>query len=326
MRKFFGAMGFAAACLSPATVSARVAPMTPEQQVRMDRQVALENAMRARFSDATFNQVRDMHASIIVAEEQRGVPTLPRVLVKDEHGWHELARDGRRALPQRISHELDRLMLDGDLWREEPYVAGQPCRGPTRVFLLRQLHHGDRYGRQPCGAAGLAGGVAEVAATLRIPQRVAATTAPPEATDAPPGVSAAEYKASRQMHALLEHSVWSWERRSLAGFVDPYAENVLVELPGRTLRGRAEVIAWAKGLRDWSPGGGFPRMTLHRAEWPRPQQDYAFGRWEVRWGEGQGRPMRRTYSATWRNNGGLWQIVHMKVSADKPVTDQRIAW
>jgi hypothetical protein len=46
---------------------------------------------------------------------------------------------------------------------------------------------------------------------------------------------------------------------------------------------------------------------------------------EIRWQE-NGRPMRRTYSATWQNNGGLWEIVHERVSADKPVGDGRIIW
>lgn len=318
--------GLAAAWALPAAASARVAPLTPEQQLKLERQNALEHAMRARFNDMTFNTVRDMHASIIVGEERGGRPTLPRVLVKDEYGWHELLPSGRRTLPKRIGHELDRHLLNGDLWREDPYVADQRCTGVTRVFVLRQFNQGDRYGRQPCGERGLAGRVAEIAATLRAPPRPATTTAAPEPIDAPPGLPAAEYRASRQMYALLEHSVWSWERRSLAGFVDPYADNAIVELPERTLRGRAAIVEWARGLRDWSPSGSFPRLTLHRSEWPRPKGDHAFGRWEVRWGEETGRPMRRTYSATWQDKDGIWQIVHMKVSEDKPVTGERQVW
>jgi hypothetical protein len=47
---------------------------------------------------------------------------------------------------------------------------------------------------------------------------------------------------------------------------------------------------------------------------------------EIRWEE-NGRPMRRTYSATWKNDGGLWQIVHEKVSEDKPVVEgERHIW
>lgn len=315
---------------APVAGEARVAQPTPEQQVMIDRQNALENAVRELFSDATFNSVRSGYGSIIVADERRGAPTAPRVLVKDENGWNELVPGGKtRRLDARISRELDRYMLDGDLWRENPYVAGQPCPGPTRVFVLRHWNQGERYGRQPCASEGLAGRVAEIAATLRVPARPAVTTAAREPTDLPPGVPEAEYRAGRQMHALLEHSVWAWERRSLAGFVDPFADNVIVEMPGLTLRGRPALIAWARKQQRWMTDGTYApgtRMTLHRSEWPRPQKDHAIARWEVRWGEEQGRPMRRTYSATWRNDGGLWRIAHMKVSEDKPVTGQRQVW
>lgn len=313
----------------PAAAHSRVAPLTPEARVMMERQSALENAVRARFGDPAFNQLRDTYGSIVVAEERQGAPGVPRVLVKDEHGWNELTRSGRRRLSRQLSTELDRHMVDGDLWRETPYAAGQPCRRPMRVFILRHWNQGDRYGRQPCGSRGLAGRVAQIAATMRIPSGPVVTTAPPETVEAPPGLPEAEYKAGRQMHARLEHSVWAWERRSLAGFVDPFADNAIVELPDRTLRGKEQIIAWARGLQRWIPDGQYiagSRQVLHRSKWPRPQKDHALGRWEVRWGEESGRPMRRTYSATWRNNGGLWQIAHMKVSADKPVGDARIAW
>ena len=316
----------AVALLVPTATLARVAPLTREQQIKVERQNALENAMRRRFSDSVFNHVRDMYASIIVAEERRGVPLPPRVLVKDEYGWHELLPTGQRKLPKSVSHELSTLLLDGDLWREEPYFAGQPCRGSTLVFVLRHSGQGDRYGRQPCTTSGLAGRAAEVAATLRLPAKLAVTTAPPERMEGPPGLPEAEYRAGRHMYGRLSEMVWSWERRSFVGFVDPFADNAIVELPGRTLRGRQAVLEWARSLQDWSTGPGWNRMLLHRSEWPRPQNNHAVGRWEVRWGEDEGRPMRRTYSATWVNSRGLWQIAHMRVSEDKPVTNERQVW
>jgi hypothetical protein len=52
-----------------------------------------------------------------------------------------------------------------------------------------------------------------------------------------------------------------------------------------------------------------------------PAQESASVRYtthEVRWTQ-DGKPVRQTFSTAWRNNGGLWQIVHERVSVVKPV-------
>lgn len=326
MRKIIGIGALAAAiALAPAAVTARVAPLTPEGRLMIERQQALENAVRERFSDALFNRVRDMHGSIVVAEESARGLSKPRVLVKDETGWFELRSSGPRRLSKRVGKELDRLLVPEALWNEQAYVGDQPCPGGARVFIIRHAMR-DKFGRQPCAPTGLAGRAAEVAATLRVPP--GGDSALPMATrrPAPPGLPAAEYAVGEHIFDRLSAMTSSWERRSLAGFVEPFSEEVIVELPGRSMRGREAVVEWARSLQDWSAPARGNRARLHRAELPRLKDGIMMVRWEVRWGEEEGRPMRRTFSATWREERGLWQIAYLRVSEIKQVTDERQVW
>lgn len=325
MRKIvaFGATLAALALSSPA--QADIPPLTPEGKLVMEKKEALENAVRARFSDATFNHVRDLYGSIVVAEEVRGSPSPPRVLIKDETGWHELRGRGRRELPRRIAHELDRLMITEALWREDPYSHEAACLQP-RLFMLR--HAGkEQFGRQ-CGVSGLAGRAAEVAATFRIPPGPARTTASPP--DSRLSIGPQEDLASH-IGALANEMVWAWERRSLAGAVEPYAADVIVEFAdGRVLRGRTALVEWLRRQQDWSaPGravqGSARGFQYHRGVIKPAEKGIVTEMREMRWVE-NGRPLRRTYSANWRNNDGLWQIVYERVSADKAVTGERHVW
>ena len=324
MRTIILAALAAAACFAPSQAAARVAPLTEEQKLMLERRNALENAFRDRFSDGTFNIVRDLHGSIIVAEERQGRPSRPRALVKNEHGWFELRDSGHRKLPRRIAHELDRLMVNGRLWAETPYSQHVPCADP-QLFVLRYAGN-EQFGRQ-CAPSGLSGRVAEVASTFRIPTDEGSSTAPPDPDSIGPLEDLTGHVGNR-----AREMVYAWERRSLAGAVDPYAEDVIVEFAdGQVLRGRDALVEWMRPQQDWStPGLATPGVTKgiqwHRAVVKAPEADGSIIEMrEIRWVE-NGRPLRRTYSARWRNNDGVWQIVHERVSADKPVTDARIAW
>ena len=314
----------AASALVASQGSARVAPITPEQKLMMDRQQALENAFRDRFSDGLFNIFRDYHGSIIVAEERVGRPARPRALAKDEHGWFELHESGRRSLAPQIANELDRLMLSGRLWAEEPYVKDAPCAKP-QLFVLRYAGN-QKFGRQ-CTPAGLTGRLAEVASTFRIPAGTGTTTAPPD----PDSIGPVE-DITGQVGNRSREMIYAWERRSLAAAVDPYSDNVIVQFAdGRVLRGRQALIDWMRPQQDWSvPGlatqGVTKGLQWYRAQINAPEEDGSIIEMrEVRWVE-NGRPLRRTYSARWRNTGGVWRIVYERVSEDKPVTDERIRW
>ncbi len=309
-------------------LAATVAPLTPDQKIELDRRNALEDAMRARFSDGLFNQVRDMYARVIVARERGGRPGKPRVLFKDEGGWHELVERGRRPVARPVAHELDRLLVQGELWAERAYVKTAPCAAP-QVFLI-EYGDNEKYGRQ-CGAPGLMGRAARVAATLSVPAGKAVSTAPPpKAGDASYGLGEPEL-LSAHIGGRVRDMIYAWDRRTLAGAVDPYAEDVIVQFAdGRVLRGRAALGAWMRPQQDWAvPGlatqGRIKGVQFQRGTIKAPVNGVVTEMREIRWVE-NGLPLRRTYSASWRNNDGLWQIVHERVSADKPVTDERLVW
>ena len=302
-----------------------VVPLTPEGRIMMAKREWLENAARTRFGNEIVERARDWrqaYGAIIVADERKGAR--PRMLIKDEYGWYEVRPGGTQRVPLDIGHELNRLMHEEALWMERPYSPAPACRGTARLFILR--HAGkEQFGREPCGETTLSGRAASVALQLRVPSGRAESRGEPIADPAPPGVRQAQHDLSRHIFHRLSEMAASWERKILAGFVDPYAEEVIVERPEGVLRGRKTVVEWAKRQQDWSSPGMDSRLTLHQASMPPVQGDLLYEFHELRWEE-QGRPLRQTFSTLWRNNGGLWQIVHERVSEVKPVTGERHPW
>lgn len=294
-----------------------VAPLSPEDRIMLGKQQWLENAASVRLGHEIVERARDWrqaYGAILVAEERNGAK--PRLLLKDEYGWFELAPGRTQRLPLEVGHELNRLLLQESLWRERSYSAGAPCRGSARLFILR--HAGQQhFGREVCGAKGLAGRAAAVAATLRVPAGKVRTTAPPLAQALPSRVPQEQYDLNRHVFQRMADMAASWERKLLPGFVDLYSEDVIVERPEGVLRGRKAVVDWAKYQQDWaSPGIGRP-MTLQIVNMPPVQGDCFYSTHELRWDD-EGQPRRQTFSTLWRNNGGLWQIVHERASAVKP--------
>jgi hypothetical protein len=219
-------------------------------------------------------------------------------------------------------------MLDGDLWAEPAYVKNARCVGPD-VFLLR--YGGNQmFGRQ-CAPAGLSGHIAQVAEQLRVPLRKATTTAPAPGPNEGHASLGPMEDMTAQVSGRVREMIYSWDRRSLAGAVDPYADNAIVQFEnGRVLRGRQALVQWMRSQQDWSvPGlatqGRIKGVQFQRGTIKAPVGNIITEFREIRWQE-NGRPLRRTYSATWRNNDGLWEIVHERVSADKPVDSDRQIW
>lgn len=293
----------------------------------LDKRQWLETHARTAFSDhGLVEKLRDWRktwGSILVGRE--GSSAAPRLLVKDEHGWYEMRPGQTRRLPLKIGNELNRLLSDPDLWAEQPYNFAARCAGPPRLFIL--AHAGrDTFGRFVCGAEGLAARAARVAEALRIPPGEGRTTATdraerPNIPGAPPGYA----EASSQVSGQLFEMVAAWDRKTLAGFVEPYAEDAVVERPEGVLRGRKSVIEWARRLQDWdSPySQGERKLTMHQIVTKAQEPRNAFySTHELRWQEG-GKPVRQTYSTLWRNRDGHWRIAHERVSEVKPVTDRR---
>lgn len=320
-------MWFAAAllaALTPVAAQATVAPLTREQRIMMERRQEFESHARTSFGDhGLVEKLREWRKNwgyVIVGEERSKAP--PRVLAKDEYGWFEMQPGATRRLPRAVGLELNRLLTSAALWNEQPYNWGQPCIGTPRLFVV--AHAGkDLFGRLGCGREGLAASAARIAETLRAPTGARPPILPMRDTRHDGGVPYDSNAAD--ILERLQEKTYAWGRKTLAGFVDPYADNVLVEGPHGLIRGRKAVADWARNLQDWNApySEREARLVLHQATMvTQASQDVRYTTHELRWEE-EGKLLRQTYSTMWRNNGGLWQIAHERVSEVKPVTDGR---
>ena len=310
--------------------AATVVPPTPEQIIMMGKREALENRARAAFGDnGLIEKLREWRKNwgfILVGEE--GPRRVPRLLIKDEYGWYEMQAGKTQRLPVELGLELNRLLHDGDLWSEDAYNFHAKCEGRQRSFVI--MHAGqDKFGRLGCGPEGIAARVARTAEALRVLPGEARTTAPARQEPAdPPGASPSYFEASRQTSGQLFEMAAAWERKTLAGFVEPYAPDVVMEGPFGTYRGRKTVVDWARSLQDWNApyAESDRRVRVERIVSKNQEaRDVFYTTHELRWEEG-GKPVRQTFSTMWRNHDGHWLIAHEKMSEVKPVTDERVPW
>jgi hypothetical protein len=320
------AVFLALSLIFPAT--ATVAPPTPEQIIMMKKREALENRARAAFGDVgLIEKLRDWRKNwgfVLVGEE--GSPRAPRLLVKDEYGWFEMRPGQTKRLSADLSHELNRLLHSTDLRAEDAYNFKSGCKGTPRLFVI--MHAGqDTFGRLGCGPQRIATRVAQTAEALRVlPGEVRTTALPQEGRPIPPGASPAYWDTQRQVSGHLFEMAAAWERKTLAGFVEPYAPDVILEGPFGVYRGRKMVVEWARHLQDWnSPySEGDRRLRVERMVSQNQEANGVFyTTHELRWEEA-GKPVRQTFSTMWRNHGGLWLIAHEKMSEVKPVTPERV--
>lgn len=155
------------------------------------------------------------------------------------------------------------------------------------------------------------------------------STAIPQKRNAPPlGVSPAYYEASGQISGHLFEMAAAWERKTLGGFVEAYAPDIIIEGPFGRYDGRKMAVDWARSLQDWSApySEGDRRLRMERLVSKNQEaKDWFYTMHELRWEEA-GKPVRQTFSTTWRNHDGLWLIAYQKMSDVKPVTGERIPW
>jgi hypothetical protein len=171
--------------------------------------------------------------------------------------------------------------------------------------------------------------VADTADGLQVLPGEVQTTAPPQQKLwSPPGASPAYVDAASQVSGHLFEMAAAWERKTLAGFVEPYAPDVILEGPFGVYHGRKKVVDWARHLQDWTApySEGDRRLRVERIVSENQEaKDVFYTKHEWRWEEA-GKPVRQTFSTAWRNQGGLWLIAHQKISEVKPVTAGRISW
>jgi hypothetical protein len=308
-----------------------VVPPTPEQILMMQKREALEYRARQSFGDfGLIEKLRDWRLTwgwILIGEE--GSRKAPKLLIKDEHGWYEMRAGETRRLPVALGLEITRMLHDPDLWAEDAYNSAAKCEGRQRPFGI--MHAGqDKFGRLGCGPQGLAARVARTAELGRALPGVATTIARPrqEEPPPPPGTSPEYYRASGQTSAHLFGMVAAWERKTLAGFVEPFAPDVILEGPFGTYQGRKMAVDWARHLQDWNApyGEGDRKIRVERivSKYQEAKDSFITAH-EWRWEEA-GRPVRQTFSTLWRNHDGQWLIAHQRMSEVKPVTDERVPW
>lgn len=310
----------------PAAALADVAPLTPEGRVMMQKRQDFEAHARTAFRDpGLIEKLRDWRKHwgfVLVGKE--GSRGAPRVLVKDEYGWYEMRPGATKRLPTKVGHELNRLLTSAAVWNEQPYNWGERCQGTPRLFVI--MHAGkDQFGRLGCGPEGLAARAARIAETLNRPARTTATILPARIDREVPRVPRDERVHNADIFERLSEAYAAWERKTLAGFVELYAENAIVETPDGPIKGRKAVVEWARDLQDWTSPytERDSRRVLHQMTMPGQQSDSVrYTTHELRWMQ-EGKPVRQTFSTMWRNNAGLWQIAHQRMSAVKPVTDGR---
>jgi hypothetical protein len=311
--------------LLPAAAGASVAPLSREGRIIQDQRQGFETHARTSFGDnGLVEKLRDSRKTlgfIIVGKD--GSKGAPRVLAKDEDGWYELRPRQSRRIPLQVGRELDRLLTSAAIWTEQPYNWGAACRGTPRLFIAAYAGR-DQFGRLGCGPEGLAARAARLAETLQL--RTTKRSILPS-WQVPPvsGVSASQQANNADIFERLSQMTAAWERRNLAGFIDSYAEDVIVERHEGTLRGRKQLIEWAKRQQQWD--AGYSQAPSRRVLWQmtmpaQPSNSVLYETHEIRWEE-NGIPKRQTFSTMWRNRAGLWQIAYERVSDVKPVTDRR---
>lgn len=324
VRKGWTIGGLLGACLFAATAAATVVPPTPEQIAIMHKREALENHARNAFADiGLIEKLTDWRRHwgfVLVGKE--GSSAAPRLLIKDEFGWYEMRPGQTRRLPLALGHELNRLLNSSEAWAEDAYHSKARCSGTPRPFIIRHAGR-DLFGRLGCGPEGIAARAARIAETLRIPPGRPETTPLRAQRQPPPGASREYHEATSEITERLFDMAAAWERKTLAGFVEPYAEDVIVERPEGVLRGRKAVIQWAKFAQDWDSPYDGSRFVMHQAAMNVQDARVVFYEThEFRW-EQDGRPVRQTFSTMWRKTRGVWQIAHERVSEIKPVTERR---
>ena len=306
---------------------ADVAPLTPEGRVIMDKRQAFEAKARERLGDiGLVERLRDwrkFQGFVIVGSETS--PRAPRVLAKDEYGWYEIQPGRTQRLSPSVGLELTRLLSSAAAWIGDSYNYGLPCRETPRLFVVAYAGR-DQFGRLGCGPEGLAGRAARIAETLQAPLLKRSAILP--AWEKPPveGIDDRQQQNNADIYERLSNMVSAWDGKRLPGYVDAYADDVIVERPEGTIKGRKALVDWVRHEQDWAEAypQRWTRHVLTQMTMPAQASNQAlYTTHEIRWEGEDGRLKRQTFSTMWRNNAGLWQIAYERVSPVKPVTDGR---
>jgi hypothetical protein len=323
LRTFIIAGALAAAAILPSAASATVV-VSDESRAHVHVMDQLEQGLRARFGPSPVDAARDAYGFIWVGrstasplpagdrgERPHPAPPArqPMLLMKDVTGWYGWHTGRKAKLARPVAQELDAILTGEAVWAERTSLLGA-CRGSARILYAR--HAGRDLVRRECGSTGLAARLAEIAAT----GRASGKPLPQARADDRKSAFGVDRRLFRHIFDRSDLMAASWERGDLAGYLEPYAEDVVVVRPGRTIRGREALIAAARREREWRPGAA-PAIRLHSTSLSPQVGDTIRLTREYRL-QKDGREMKRIVISHWQNRGGLWQILREEVGADTP--------
>lgn len=256
-------------------------------------------------------------AAIAVSGAYAGAPHSPafNVLIREQTGWRSWRSGRPRPVPAALGAELDRALADPAFWREDGYVYGQPCPGKGRVMFA--LHRGrDKLSRQPCGPAGLAGRLADLAATGRVPATASRRLASLVET-----VSSADRDAEEIVLHLSRQSAAAWNQGNVELHLEPYAEDVTIVRPDGIEKGKQ---ALRRRARSAQVGGGAqdPQLAIQAQTIRRLAPDTLVHQGQYQWHGGKRAAVEyREYraSSTWQKSRGKWEIVREEIGPEVAV-------
>jgi ketosteroid isomerase-like protein len=244
------------------------------------------------------------------------------LLLRDQRGWTSRRTGSSRPVPPSIGAEIDRILQGDIFWREDGFDYGYPCRGIGRVMQV--VHRGrSKLSRQPCGPKGLAGRLADLVSTERIP----AGPPPPvggrsEIIRAARGVDyenklppPADPDAAQLLLFLTVQSVYALRDGDIERHVEAYADDVTMVWPGGTekgkdlLRRRASAQIW-NGLerRHLQPATAYVRQTGPDGFVLSGTYKYWDGNLEF----------DMPVTTQWQKRRGIWEIRQQQLGAAVP--------
>ncbi|HEX8215713.1 MAG TPA: hypothetical protein VF582_09635, partial [Allosphingosinicella sp.] len=222
-----------------------------------------------------------------------------------------------------LAAEIDRLLAGDNFWREDGFVYGQPCPGTGRVMQV--IHRGrDKFSRQPCGPDGLAGRLADLIATKRLPEGPRPASGGRELTSM--GGRGSDYERGLPPHQdpdsaeLVMHlkglSTYALRDGKVDAFLEPYARDVKlvwpdgVELGREALRRRASKATW-NGVekRHVTPGEAYLKQTGPDSFTLTGTYAYWDGSKESRF----------PFTSRWERRRGIWEIAFEEIGPEQRV-------
>jgi ketosteroid isomerase-like protein len=234
--------------------------------------------------------------------------------------WLPSWRSGKpRRVSPSVGAEIDRLLKGDTFWHEDGFVYGYPCPGIGRVM---QVHHRgrDKLSRQPCGPKGLAGRLADLVASERVPagpapsvggrsEMIRATRGSDYENKLP---TPADPDAAQLVLFLTMQSAYALRDGYVEEYVGAYADDVTMVWPTGPEKGKEALRRRARS--DIWNGVERRHVTLGQAYLHQTGDDSimvtgTFSVWDSE------KALQLPMTTQWRKRRGVWKITSQQVGA-----------